>query len=82
MMQEKSPATTGQLTDQKENFMPIKAYSTHCLSRRAKKINSLISTRNLAEAKNKVMELRYRFGNTMAVQRAASTIERMERVGK
>jgi hypothetical protein len=43
MMQEKSPAMTGQLTDQKENFMPIKAYSTHCLSRRAPKSGQALS---------------------------------------
>lgn len=47
-----------------------------------KSVAICISNRNLKEAKNKVAEIRARFGNTMAVQKAASTIERMERLGK
>jgi predicted ATP-binding protein involved in virulence len=42
----------------------------------------LLSGRYLDQARAKVMDLRSRFGNTMAVQKAASTIERMERIGK
>jgi predicted ATP-binding protein involved in virulence len=45
-------------------------------------IASLISKRDLSEAKTKVDDLRKRVGNTEAIQKLASTIERIERLGK
>lgn len=45
-------------------------------------IASLISERGLKKARIKIDDLRKRVGNTEAIQRIASTIERIERLGK
>lgn len=45
-------------------------------------IASLISKRDLSEARIKTDDLRKRVGNTEAIQKLASTIERIERLGK
>jgi hypothetical protein len=45
-------------------------------------IARLISERNLSEARTKTDDLRSRVGNTEAIQKLVSTIERMERLGK
>ena len=46
------------------------------------KIARLISERNLTEARTKTDDLRRRVGNTEAIQKLVSTIERIERLGK
>lgn len=45
-------------------------------------IARLISERNLTEARTKTDDLRRRVGNTEAIQKLVSTIERIERLGK
>lgn len=45
-------------------------------------IASLISKRDLSDARIKTDDLRKRVGNTEAIQKLASTIERIERLGK
>lgn len=45
-------------------------------------IARLISERNLSEARTKTDDLRKRVGNTEAIQKLVSTIERIERLGK
>lgn len=45
-------------------------------------VSHLISERKLDEAKSKIEDLRSQVGNTKAIQRLASTIERIERLGK
>ena len=45
-------------------------------------IARLISERNLTEARTKTDDLRKRVGNTEAIQKLVSTIERIERLGK
>lgn len=45
-------------------------------------IAQLVSTRNLNEAKEKIDVLRNRVGNTEAIQKLVSIIERIERLGK
>ncbi|MBS0368064.1 MAG: AAA family ATPase [Proteobacteria bacterium] len=45
-------------------------------------IARLISERKLQDAKEKVVSLRERVGNTAAIQKIASTLERIERLGR
>ena len=45
-------------------------------------IARLVSNRNLSEAKTKIADLRTRVGNTDSIQKLASIIERIERLGK
>ena len=45
-------------------------------------IARLIAERKLQDAKEKVVGLRQRVGNTVAIQKIASTLERIERLGK
>ena len=52
------------------------------VERDIEEISRLIADRNLKAAKEKVFDLRARVGNTAAIQKISSTLERIERIGR